>query len=223
MLNPRFCEGLMGFALGWTAFERLATPLSQWSQHMRSRLSSVLSSRDSGEADTNYGLRAVSVEEWRLAVELVLEELMTKITDDDGGAVDATFHIEEAAGRLSIVFHARGGTGDKALNTKYAEGLTIILERLRLMNATLVDAVVDSRTAAKLPWEARQLHDEFPMRLRDLTDMDHLRRRLSKGAAAAGRPKGAKGGGNNTKRVRLFVSLPRTLKAATLEAKLAEA
>ena len=181
---------------------------------MRSRLSSVLSSRASGEETGEF--RLVSAEEWRLAAQLVLEEFMTKVRDK-GKEIDATFHVEEAAGRLSIVYHARGGTGDNAINTRYAEGLRIILECLRLMNATVVDAVVDSKTAASLPWEERRLHSELPLRLRDLSDMDQLRRRLSHAAAQSGRASGARGSGNGTKRIRMFVTLPKPMTAQKLE------
>lgn len=38
-LNPRFVEWLMGFPIGWTAFDALGTEWSRWRQLMRSELS----------------------------------------------------------------------------------------------------------------------------------------------------------------------------------------
>jgi hypothetical protein len=40
-LNPRAVEWMMGFPDGWTSFTPLATPLSLWSQRMRSALSRI--------------------------------------------------------------------------------------------------------------------------------------------------------------------------------------
>jgi len=44
-LNPRFVEALMGWPIGWTGFDSVATAWSHWLQRMRSefcRLGSVM-------------------------------------------------------------------------------------------------------------------------------------------------------------------------------------
>ncbi len=125
----------------------------------------------------------------------------------DGVAVDASFRVEPVGDPLTVVFESRGGTrGSKAeRNTEYGAGLRLILERLRDRGLRLADAVVESRDTMSLPLEERRLQLEglpYPLAV---DDVDAIRRALSSAQAEVGRQPGAKGAGNRTKRIRLFI------------------
>jgi histidine ammonia-lyase len=71
---------------------------------------------------------------------------------------------------------------------------------------SLTDAAVESRATAALSLDDRrlQLEDQpYPVRI---TDVAALKRRLSAAAARVGRAEGAKGAGNSTKRLRLWLT-----------------
>ena len=101
----------------------------------------------------------------------------------------------------------RGGTrGSKgAQNTEYDAGLRKLLERLKAQGLPVDDALVESRDTAVLPEDQRRIESEYPI---VIEDVDAVRRRLRAGQARVGRAPGAKGAGNSTKRIRLFVRAP---------------
>jgi hypothetical protein len=66
--------------------------------------------------------------------------------------------------------------------------------------------MVESAATQTLPIEERRLvleGEDYPLRI---TDAVSLRRKLGAAQSRIGRPKGAKGSGNSTRRVRLFLS-----------------
>jgi superfamily II DNA or RNA helicase/diadenosine tetraphosphate (Ap4A) HIT family hydrolase len=133
-----------------------------------------------------------------------------KPLDDSGREVDATFSVEPVGTGLSLVFESRGGTrGSKdERNTEYAEGLRLLLERLGTRGYRLADAQVISRETATLSSEElRLIVEEMPYPIR-ITDADAARRKLSSAIAKVGRAPGAKGAGNSTKRIRLWLEGP---------------
>jgi hypothetical protein len=147
----------------------------------------------------------------------------TPILDDAGRETGATFDVETSrAGRLSVVFHSRGTTaGTKA----YRAGLCLLLERLSNHGAEVTEICVETRTTKELSREARRifpLHAAAPPRHSlplvhqiKLDGADVVRAHLGSAAAKVGRPPGAKGGGNGTKRLRLYLA-PRGVTAATI-------
>lgn len=126
----------------------------------------------------------------------------------DGTAVDATFRVERQGEALTVVIDARGGTQGTsgALNTEYGEGLVLLLERMKAVGLSLADAAVESRATEALPLEERrlQLGDwAYPV---EITDVTALKQRMSAAQARVGRAEGAKGTGNSTKRLRLWLT-----------------
>ena len=127
----------------------------------------------------------------------------------DGTTIDATISSTEPG---KVTLHARGG-GKSPINTDYAKGFLAVLEILSHAGAHSIKVSVASRAAMKLPanqrfllfnqsslWplpklEASSTNEEH------LAKLDQRRRTMSKFIAKHGRPVGAKGSGNGTKRI----------------------
>jgi IS5 family transposase len=127
------------------------------------------------------------------------------IFDDRGRDTGATFGVEPRGGVLTIRYDSRGTTaGTKA----YRAGLVLLLERLAAGGYVLDDAVVDTaRTrAAGLSRSKRRLIAARPFDPAAAGDLESVRKAWHTAAAKVGRPEGAKGGGNGTKRLRLYVA-----------------
>ena len=130
-----------------------------------------------------------------------------KMRRDDRKPVDASFSVEPIGDRLTIVFESRGGTRGTAgeRNTEYATGLTLLLERLKARGIVIRDAVVESRDTASTPAEKRLLNltdREYPF---EIDDAESVRRAMTSAQAGIGRAPGARGSGNGTKRIRIYV------------------
>ncbi len=131
-----------------------------------------------------------------------------QIFNDAGETTGATFGVEmgdteEDACLQTIRFDARGTTaGTRA----YRAGLVVILERLGALGVAIIDVAVASKPAMKLSPDARRLPlgDVFPIHMRK-EDAESMRKRFHTAAAKVGRPAGAKGGGNGTKRLRIWI------------------
>ena len=133
------------------------------------------------------------------------------LVDDHGRAMDAEYHIEADGDHLALVMESRSGmSGARApRNTDYNRALTILLARLGVLNAVLVDALVDSRHTQDLglPQADRRLI-QAPVQLALEPDADALRRRLGTAQAKIAQAPDATKGGNSTKRIRLHVDVP---------------
>ena len=119
--------------------------------------------------------------------------------------LDATYSVEEEAGRVSVILEARGGTagGDEARNTAYRDGLTVLLERLGRAGRVIADAQVDSARTRDLTADERRIPmDAYPLRI---TDAAALAKALMRAQATVGREPGARGSGNSTRRIRLIL------------------
>ena len=126
---------------------------------------------------------------------------------DDGSVIDASFGVEAIDDALTIVVESRGGTQGQpgTRNVDYAEGLEILLARLKKRGVRITDAFLDSRIATNLPLEARRLEIDgarYPITIGDPAD---LQRRLGAAQTRIGREQGARGSGNRTKRIRLYL------------------
>ncbi|MEX0153477.1 hypothetical protein [Microbacterium sp. LMI1-1-1.1] len=128
---------------------------------------------------------------------------------DDGTKVDAEFAVEPEGDLLSVVLESRGGAsqGSEPRNSEYNIALELLLRRLAQLRAIVVDALVDSARARELPYRERRIVAE-PINLDSHTDLSRVRAELGKAAAAVGRPPGASGEGNRTKRIKLLVDVP---------------
>ena len=99
--------------------------------------------------------------------------------------------------------------GGQPRNPDYNRALTILLARLGMLNAVLVDALVDSRHTQDLGLpEADRRLIQAPIRLALEPDADALRRRLGTAQAKIAQAPDATKGGNSTKRIRLRVDVP---------------
>lgn len=139
--------------------------------------------------------------------------------DDDGNEVDATISVQGGG----VVLESRGGTVQtpSARNTEYAEGLMILLGRLRALGAALTEVSVDSRAVKHLNTQDRRLDLEgmpYPVRLDAHTDLNQLRAAIMRAQAKVGRdPERSRGDGNRTKRIRIEIDLPALLSDHELE------
>lgn len=153
--------------------------------------------------DTGWALAA-----WNIAKDLVLDPGPVRVHGANGKPLDATFRLERFENRMTIVVDSRGGTRGSAAerNVDYNQGLELILARLKKLEIAIADVQVDSKTTANLAPEERRVHvdgEEFPIMV---TDATALRRKLSAAQARVGRAEGAKGGGNQTKRIRIYLT-----------------
>jgi len=126
---------------------------------------------------------------------------------DDGSEIDATFRVERIGDKVSVVFEARGGTTGEAgaRNTQYNDGLETLLRRFKSQSMQITDALVESRETLDLPVEDRRILIQTGAYPIMIDDPGALRRDLGTAQAKVGRAVGAKGGGNQTRRIRLVV------------------
>jgi hypothetical protein len=131
--------------------------------------------------------------------------------DDRGRAMDAEYLVEADGGHLALIMESRSGSsGTRApRNPDYNHALGVLLARLGMLNALLVDALVDSRHTQDLDLpEADRRLIQAPIRLALEPDPDALRRRLCTAQAKIAQAPDATKGGNSTKRIRLRVDVP---------------
>jgi hypothetical protein len=128
----------------------------------------------------------------------------------NGEVLDAEFSVVDADGHLDLILESAGGNsaGRPARNPDYRETLGLLLYRLRGHDATIEDALVDSRYTQQegIPAAERRLIDG-PVRPADVEDLTMLRGQLNTRQSHIGQMPGASGG-NTTKRIRLQLALP---------------
>lgn len=156
--------------------------------------------------DTGWAIAAWSVARSRVKASVATETALHKVRQDDGRQLDASFRVERVGDTWTVVFESRGGTRGSAAerNSDYAEGLELVLRRLGLAGVDISDIAVESRETERLPLEDRRLDlgESYPLRV---VDAVMLRRKISAAQAKVGRAEGARGAGNRTKRIRLFI------------------
>jgi hypothetical protein len=156
--------------------------------------------------DTGWAIAAWQLARSHVRASVATETALHKVRRDDGTQMDASFRLERVGDAWTIVFESRGGTRGTSAerNSDYAEGLEVLLHRLKAAGANISDVVVESRETEQLSLEARRLDlgDSYPLRV---VDAVALRRKISAAQAKVGRAEGARGSGNRTKRLRLFI------------------
>lgn len=128
---------------------------------------------------------------------------------DGGGALDATFEVQECR-VYSIVYHHKAGArgSEGAVNADYHEGLLMLLQRLAGKRAVILGIAVDSSVARKLPEAERRLDLAFPIDLVNVTDIRNLRLQITRAQKGIARRPGSQPvGGNDQKRIRLMIAL----------------
>lgn len=131
------------------------------------------------------------------------------LTDDAGQILNANFSVETDGAYLVLILDSAGGKSSNgpSRNLDYPRTLSSLLTRLQLRDATLHDALVDSDRARRLPEKERRLINE-PIRLMDRSDMDALRRELTRRQGTVAQAPGARKAGNTRKRIRLRLEVP---------------
>ena len=102
-----------------------------------------------------------------------------------GRALDAEYLVEADGGHLALIMESRSGTSGRRAprNPDYNRALTVLLARLGMLNAVLIDALVDSRHTQDLGLpEADRRLIQAPIRLALEPDADALRRRTRYGS-----------------------------------------
>ncbi|WP_285663822.1 hypothetical protein [Actinorhabdospora filicis] len=133
---------------------------------------------------------------------------------NDGTELNAEFELTADGDGFALTLHSAGGkvTGsDLPRNSDYAEALRTLLTRLGSIGAVLTGALLDSARGRNLDVAARHvsLRDRaYPVALADVGDMEGLRLAITASLGDVARGAGTRKSGNNSKRVRLAVSLP---------------
>ena len=128
-----------------------------------------------------------------------------------GRPLNATFSAESEGDWIALIMESRSGraAGRPGRNADYNPALTLLLERLARLDATLADALVDSRKtqALGIPEVERRLIT-VPVRLALVPDMEALRVQMGTAQAKIAQEPDATKGGNSTKRIRLRLDVP---------------
>ncbi|MFD2467387.1 hypothetical protein [Amycolatopsis silviterrae] len=129
--------------------------------------------------------------------------------DDAGRELNAEFSVGESGGRLSLVLESAGGQGKGPWprNHEYVPALKLLLGRLRERKAVLVSGVVASSKTVDLPEEKRSIVPA-PIDLAAESDLEQLRRQLTRAQGKVGLSDSAAKDGNNRKRIELRLQVP---------------
>jgi hypothetical protein len=146
---------------------------------------------------------------------------LMNVFDNAGAEVQAQIEILFEGSDASVVFESRGGSigAPNERNSEYNKGVELVLARLADLQCRLVDAVVETRQTERLGLSRaqRRLSDVLPISLEG-ADIQSLRKSLCAAQRPIGRSPDAKGSGNNTKRMRLYVEgLPKSFDEAVHE------
>lgn len=136
-----------------------------------------------------------------------MKPLHVPIHEPDGTPSGATFAVERVGGATTIRYDSRGTT---AGTRGYRRGMVLLLQRLGERGVTITDAAIETKTTAHLSRADRRLPLRPPLSfpiepVATEADAEAVRAGFHTAAARAGRAPGAKGGGNGTKRLRLYL------------------
>lgn len=157
--------------------------------------------------DTGWALAVWDAAKGLVQQAPALASSVRQVRRDDGSLIDARFRIEPVGDRLTIVFESRGGTRGtrNERNTEYQAGLGLLLQRLQQAQLRITDILLDSQATASLPPEERRLVLEGMTYPFEIVDAEKVGRAISSAQTQIGRRPGARGGGNRTRRIRLFI------------------
>jgi hypothetical protein len=131
--------------------------------------------------------------------------------DAAGNVLNARFSVIPDGTRVALIMESRSGraAATPGRNADYNPALAILLERLGRLDATLVDALVDSRRTQMLGTpEAERRIIRGPIRLAQVPDVEALRVQMATAQAKVAQAADATKGGNSTKRIRLVLDIP---------------
>jgi len=140
--------------------------------------------------------------DWRLAeyLQRSRRHRIYRLRDMEGNQIDASFMLEEVEGELSVYLESRGGTKGTpaARNTRYSEGLALLLRRLQAQGAILESVRLVTRKETR----DLALSIPFPVHLSKPSDLDLLRSEIQWAQ-----------GNNSTRRIQLVVSAKHSVSA----------
>ncbi len=131
--------------------------------------------------------------------------------DAAGNVLNARYSVIPDGTRVALIMESRSGraAATPGRNADYNPALAILLERLGRLDATLVDALVDSRRTQMLGTpEAERRIIRGPIRLAQVPDVEALRVQMGTAQAKVAQAADATKGGNSTKRIRLVLDIP---------------
>ena len=131
---------------------------------------------------------------------------------DNGREINATISTEKSKTTATIYVHARGGNG---LNSDYAIGLRLVIERLRDLGCGWATVLLASKPAMLAIRSQRVLMHFDAAR----EDSDAIRKEIGRLGGRWGRPADSTGSGNNTKRV--AIEITSDLSALEIETRIA--
>ena len=84
---------------------------------------------------------------------------LLRVLGDDGTELAASFRVERVGDATTIVFESRGGTRGSVneRNSDYAQGLELVLARLKTKGFRIREVLVESRHTASIPPVDRRL------------------------------------------------------------------
>lgn len=142
----------------------------------------------------------------------------------NGIPIDASFAVQRVEDGFAINYASRGGTKgtSNARNIEYHIGLTVLLERLRDLRATITDLLLNSAGAQEHSASERRLNlpssIKLPIDLVHAGDVDVFRRKISEAqrnvVSAPGR--NAKHG-NRVRAIRIVFRLPQEDSPLTID------
>jgi hypothetical protein len=133
------------------------------------------------------------------------------LIDDDGMPLNADYHGEPDEPYIALILESRSGRpgAQPDRNEAYDQVLDILLARLGMLDARLMDAMVDSRHTQQLGIaEAERRLIESPIPLALVADMGALRRDMGRKQERIARVSEVFKGGDRHKRIRLRVNVP---------------
>jgi hypothetical protein len=115
-----------------------------------------------------------------------------QVIDATGRHLDARYFVEPDGPQLALIMDSRGGGGSRdgrpGRNADYNLALEVLLERLGRLDATLLDALVDSRNTQRFGTpEAERRLIQRRVRLADVRSAHDLR--LEMGGPSSGSPR----------------------------------
>lgn len=118
--------------------------------------------------------------------------------------LDATFSLEPGEAGPELVFESRGTGTSGAINRDYAEALELLLGRLKSERINVIGISLHPKNRA--PGSSLELGKFGPPVLLDrVEDLRALRLAISRAQAQMDRGPRARGGGNPTRRIRMFL------------------
>ena len=127
-----------------------------------------------------------------------------------GRPLNAQIHASEGPRHVDIIVESRSGArgSERERNPDYLPALTLLLERLAEVGASIDDLQIASRPALALPEDQRRLPFDLPLTLSARTNVEALRARITESQRGVARGPRATGstGGNNNKRLLLRIS-----------------